>query len=90
MSKSEVTRKGKKIYYQSSLPQNSRGSFLLLYKYMYGTENVEIQPFKCIFNFSLNISSYVKIYFSEPSIYKAKKETHFTDYTSNPFSGLLG
>lgn len=45
-------------------------------KYLCGTENVEIQHFKGIFNFCLNISSYVKIYFSEPSVYKRKKEKH--------------
>lgn len=41
--------------------------------YMCGTENVEMQPFKGIFEFCLNISSYVKINFSEPSMHKSRK-----------------
>lgn len=58
-------------------PKIHEAAFGCCIKYMCGTENVEIQPFKGIFNFCLNISSYVKIYFSEPSMYKSKKRNIF-------------
>lgn len=54
-----------------------KAAFGCCIKHICSTENVEIQPFKDIFNFCLNISSYVKIYVSEPSMYQSKKRNIF-------------
>lgn len=75
--KSEVTGKKRKSIVNLSHSEIHEAVNLTAVWYMCGTENVEMQPFKSIFEFCLNISSYVKIYFSEPSMYKSRKWSIF-------------
>lgn len=73
----KLEEKRRKSVVNFTHPKIKEAAFGCCIKYMHGAENMEIQPFKGIFNFCLNISSYVKIYFSEPSMNKTNMRNIF-------------